>query len=585
MKSKILSLVLALTLVFSTAAVSFAGTTTAEANKLDLKVISNGKTAVSVGVDKNYKATIKLENDVVNQKSVTLDLTMTNVDSLGVEGTRHADFTFDTGMDPQERALTKYMPNLKEFKTATVNGSINGYEFVYNIEGEATGAEGEATGEWTATPGDVEATRAAWHELASYVETKTYESDDSQVFLPNAGYIQIGTELLCFEDGSEGLTLNNLNDKATLEDKIRANVKLVEAEATDDMVVFVPAGTMLRVGSSEAKAIEDTTIRVNAEGSLVKGTPLANMRDAEGMYGVVQEALFIVDDVLGAMDGETINVEITTADYEKLQEDIAKAEDAIKGLGNVDINDKAAVEAARVAFNALPDEVKAEMPAVENTLLKAEMAIAKEEKEAGDKAAAEEYAKIKAALGMTKMAAKNVKVAVSKSGDLNVTWDAVTGADSYKVKVYKNNKLYKAVDTKKAKYALSNVYRGVVYTAVVIPSTTYQDEVYTGKEAKAAVTSKLSKANISVKKSGKYSVIKSADQNSTGFQVYISKDKKFKKGVKKVYLNTSGKALNKKLMTTKYFKKGKNYIKVRAYSSYNGKKIYGSWSEVKSVKR
>lgn len=64
-----------------------------------------------------------------------------------------------------------------------------------------------------------------------------------------------------------------------------------------------------------------------------------------------------------------------------------------------------------------------------------------------------------------------------------------------------------------------------------------------------------------------------------GYEVQIATDKKFKKNRK----NYSVKNVNKK--TVKKLKSKKKYfVRVRAYKSANGKKIYGNWSAVKSVK-
>ena len=69
---------------------------------------------------------------------------------------------------------------------------------------------------------------------------------------------------------------------------------------------------------------------------------------------------------------------------------------------------------------------------------------------------------------------------------------------------------------------------------------------------------------------------------TTGFQVRYATTKKFKSGTYKTVTLTSKSATSKAL--TK-LKAGKTYyIKVRAYKTVDGKKIYSSWSKVKSAK-
>ena len=69
---------------------------------------------------------------------------------------------------------------------------------------------------------------------------------------------------------------------------------------------------------------------------------------------------------------------------------------------------------------------------------------------------------------------------------------------------------------------------------------------------------------------------------TTGFQVRYATTKKFKSGTYKTVTLTSKSATSKAL--TK-LKAGKTYyVKVRAYKTVDGKKIYSSWSKVKSAK-
>lgn len=69
---------------------------------------------------------------------------------------------------------------------------------------------------------------------------------------------------------------------------------------------------------------------------------------------------------------------------------------------------------------------------------------------------------------------------------------------------------------------------------------------------------------------------------TTGFQIRYATTKKFKSGTYKTVTLTSKSATSKAL--TK-LKAGKTYyVKVRAYKTVDGKKIYSSWSKVKSAK-
>lgn len=66
-----------------------------------------------------------------------------------------------------------------------------------------------------------------------------------------------------------------------------------------------------------------------------------------------------------------------------------------------------------------------------------------------------------------------------------------------------------------------------------------------------------------------------------GYQIQYSSDKKFKKNNKSV---TVAKQKTTKATVKKLKSKKKYYVRVRTYKTVNGKKIYSSWSKVKSVK-
>lgn len=91
---------------------------------------------------------------------------------------------------------------------------------------------------------------------------------------------------------------------------------------------------------------------------------------------------------------------------------------------------------------------------------------------------------------------------------------------------------------------------------------------------------KVNITSVSKKRSGKKTAItvKFEKQDDCKYQVQFSTDKSFKKSVKS--FNVS----NNKKTYTKSFKGKKVYVRVRAYKTVNGKKIYGKWSSKKSVK-
>ena len=66
-----------------------------------------------------------------------------------------------------------------------------------------------------------------------------------------------------------------------------------------------------------------------------------------------------------------------------------------------------------------------------------------------------------------------------------------------------------------------------------------------------------------------------------GYQIQVATNKKFKKNKKTVNIK---KQKTTKTTVKKLKAKKKYYVRVRTYKIVNGKKVYSSWSKVKSVK-
>ena len=104
------------------------------------------------------------------------------------------------------------------------------------------------------------------------------------------------------------------------------------------------------------------------------------------------------------------------------------------------------------------------------------------------------------------------------------------------------------------------------------PSTTKNTE--TVKPKKTSIK-KLSKGK------KKFTVTWAKVSGVKGYQIQYSSDKKLKKNNKSVTVTKQKKT---KATVKKLKSKKKYYVRVRTYKTVNGKKIYSSWSKVKSVK-
>lgn len=66
----------------------------------------------------------------------------------------------------------------------------------------------------------------------------------------------------------------------------------------------------------------------------------------------------------------------------------------------------------------------------------------------------------------------------------------------------------------------------------------------------------------------------------SGYQIQVATDKKFKKNKKTV----TAKKSKTKIKINKLKSKKKYYVRIRAYKNVSGKKVYGAWSKVKTIK-
>ena len=123
--------------------------------------------------------------------------------------------------------------------------------------------------------------------------------------------------------------------------------------------------------------------------------------------------------------------------------------------------------------------------------------------------------------------------------------------------------------TEQAYYALAHYYAAV-------PSKASLSKAAKAGSGKIKLSWKKAAVNTDyvTKKSGKTAEV-------SGYQIVLATDKKFSKNVEKVNVK-SAKTLSK---TVTGLKKGKTYyVKLRAYKTVNGKKIYGQYSSVKTQK-
>lgn len=173
-----------------------------------------------------------------------------------------------------------------------------------------------------------------------------------------------------------------------------------------------------------------------------------------------------------------------------------------------------------------------------------------------------------------------VTLAKGTKSTVTISWKKVTGAQKYEVYRYVKKKWKKIKTTSKTSYKVTKLKSNTSYKfkvrAVAGTNKGSFSSVLTAKTVPLTTTLTV--------KAGKKRLTASWKKvaNITGYEVQYSTSKKFTKKTTKTSKITKAKTVKK---TIKSLKKGKKYyVRVRAYKTVNGKKVYSPWSAVKSVK-
>ena len=272
--------------------------------KFYLSAISGNTVDMTVGED--YTAVFTLPNGEdkrVDAASVTLTAKMQDVGSLGVTEPREHTVTIDTGISATAD-LGEWLSNCYGFHGMTVNATIGGKPCTYSFSACEDG-------KITATT-NTEAARAAWQELTSYVTASTQAGNDSYILVVNGSTMQIGTERLSFEI-AENLKLDKFNKIDALVKNVKDHVQLeTGVENFNGIKILIKKGTQLAVGQSVATLNQDVTVEVT--GVSVPANILSSLREkvnsGANNKALVMAAVQMFNELVGQMDGKTINVTI-----------------------------------------------------------------------------------------------------------------------------------------------------------------------------------------------------------------------------------------------------------------------------------
>jgi len=175
---------------------------------------------------------------------------------------------------------------------------------------------------------------------------------------------------------------------------------------------------------------------------------------------------------------------------------------------------------------------------------------------------------------------KAKKIKVAKSSEITLTWNKVDDGVKYEIYRYTGGKWKKIKTTSKTSYTVKKLKADKSYKFRV---RAVVDGAVPGKFSTSLKVETIPESTKLKLNAGKKQLTASWSKVSdiSGYDLQYSTSKKFsKKATKKINLKKS----SKKTTIKKLSKNKKYYVKIRAYKTVNGKKIYSDWSKVKNVK-
>lgn len=180
-------------------------------------------------------------------------------------------------------------------------------------------------------------------------------------------------------------------------------------------------------------------------------------------------------------------------------------------------------------------------------------------------------------------------VSSSSTTSIKIKWNKNKKAKGYYVYKYnagkkKYEKAAKIINSSTTSYTFKNLKAGTKYQYAVYAYMLDGKTEIKSSKAEFIVASKPNKVTLkSLSTTSRKIKVnwKKVSGSATGYQIYWSDDSKFKHIISKTNISKTSTVT----YTGKNLNKGKKYyVKIRAYKTVNGKKFYGSWSSVKSIK-
>ena len=204
----------------------------------------------------------------------------------------------------------EWLSNSLTFGGAIINIDVDGSKCGYNVRPVV---ETEDYVNIAFVPEKTREVHAAWMTLMDSVAVATDEAAVNGIFVSNNSEVAIGQENLVFKSEAEGLKMNDFSDLAALKVLIRDNVQLGGGyEGETGIGILVGADTQVTLDKTVATLEKDCLVWVNGM-DMSESTVLSDLFADENTSSVVENLVKLIDELVGAADGQTVNVSVGVA--------------------------------------------------------------------------------------------------------------------------------------------------------------------------------------------------------------------------------------------------------------------------------
>ncbi len=247
-------------------------------------------------------------SESVTADEVEVTARLTDVEGLGIDGTREHSMSVTTGFNPNNAwSLDANMWNISGFEKATVDVKVNTIEFAYALAGEPSkNGDNIITGKVD----DADAAAEAWSALMGLVETST-GAGDSKAFLAQGSYVQIADEKLTAD---KALLLDDLSDLSGAKQDIKDALTLTTVTGGTGITAVLKGGSYIAIDETTLTLKNDETVTVTIEGDGIEeklDDVLSYLKEYNTKKDVVITLVELLNELVGIADGKTITVTVT----------------------------------------------------------------------------------------------------------------------------------------------------------------------------------------------------------------------------------------------------------------------------------